>query len=245
MARLNDRTVLVVDDEPDLREMVAFEFRLLGSKVFSADNGLSALGILESEGVDAVVTDIRMSGCDGIELLNSLRERSPVNPVVILITAYDSDLSPCEAYRMGAEGIFPKPFSLKDLVTNVERALTPLEERWSTPPSVRPGRVIECRWQNYETACSQRGIALGRGGMALSVGARGISPGEAAWFDVRLATGPLQAIEGSGTVRWVSQGPDASAIHCGIEFEYLTDACRRIIIDGQTAALRKPFIPNL
>jgi len=245
MTRFHERTVLVVDDEPDLCEMVAFEFQLLGSKVFAASNGLSALGILESERVDAVVTDIRMSGCDGIELLNSLRSRNPIYPIVILITAYDSDLSPREAYLMGAEGIFPKPFSLKDLVSNVERALIPLEERWSVPPPVRPGQVIKCLWPDYDTARREGWLALGRGGLALMAKAHGIASGEAAWFDLELAAGPIPAIEGSGTVRWVRQGQDADTRYCGIEFDYLTDKCRRPIIEGMAEAPGKPFIPSL
>ena len=62
METLKDKTVLVVDDEPDLCDMVAFEFKLQGSHVLAASNGLGALGIVRSRKVDVIVTDLRMSG---------------------------------------------------------------------------------------------------------------------------------------------------------------------------------------
>jgi len=245
MTQLKECTVLVVDDEQDLREMVAFEFELLGSRVLAASNGLSALGIVESEPVDAVVTDIRMSGCDGIELLNNLRTRSPSRPAVIFITAYDSDLSPCEAYRMGAEGIFAKPFSLKELVSNVERALIPLEERWCVPPATRPVSMIRCRWPDFETPRRAGWLELGRGGMAVMAKTRGIAPGETTGFDIQLAVGPIPRIEGSGPVRWAKQGADTSTTFCGIEFDSLSDECRPSIVEWIKASPQKPFIPGL
>lgn len=245
MTALERRTILVVDDEQDLREMVAFEFELRGSHVLAASNGASALDIIDSEPVDAVVTDIRMSGCDGIALLNTLRARDPVRPVVVFITAYDSDLSPCEAYRMGAEGIFAKPFRLKELVTNVERALIPLEERWSTPPVSEPARAIECHWPDLETPRHAGWFALGKGGLAVMAKVRGITPGETVAFDIHLGTGPLRRIEGCGAVRWAKQGSDVGVTCCGIEFEYLSDECRSSVLEWMRELQPREYIPAL
>ena len=245
MKSLENRTVLVVDDEQDLREMVAFEFELRGSRVLAAGNGEDALDIVESESVDAVVTDIRMSGCDGIELLNKLRARNPLRPAVVFITAYDSDLSPCEAYRMGAEGIFAKPFSLKELVSNVERALVPPEQRWSAPPATRPAHTIECRWPDLDTPRHAGWFELGKGGLAVMAKIRGIMPGETVVFDIRLGTGPVRRIEGCGVVRWAKQGADLGVACCGIEFVHLSDECRPSILEWMKELQPKAFIPTL
>ena len=245
MTALDRRTVLVVDDEQDLREMVAFEFELRGSRVLAASNGANALDIIDTEPVDAVVTDIRMSGCDGIELLNTLRARDSVRPVVVFITAYDSDLSPAEAYRMGAEGIFAKPFSLKELVSSVERALVPLEERWSVPPESPPARLIECHWPDLEMPFQAGWFALGKGGLAVVARVRGITPGETVGFDIHVGTGALRRIAGSGAVRWTKQGSDAVATCCGIEFDYLADECRDSVLAWMNELQPKEFIPVL
>jgi CheY-like chemotaxis protein len=245
MTALSDKTVLVVDDEQDLREMVAFEFEMRGAKIFSVNNGLSALGIVETEPIDAIVTDIRMAGCDGIELLNNLRAKSLFSPVVIFITAYDSDLPPCDAYRMGAEGIFAKPFSLKELVSKVEHALIPPEKRWSAPPQFPPVHLIEHHWPDLESPRRAGWFECGRGGVAIMAKQRGLTPGEAVAFNIRVDLGPVRTIEGSGTVRWAKQGADHQSTFCGVEFDYLSGSCRVEVIRWINSTTQRSFIPGL
>ncbi|MCX5759714.1 MAG: response regulator, partial [Candidatus Hydrogenedentes bacterium] len=163
MVELKDSTVLVVDDEPDLCDMVAFEFKLQGSRVFAANNGRSALGIVESHQVNAVITDIRMAGYNGIELLDSIRSLNVSNPAVFFITAYESDLTPSEAYHKGAEGIFAKPFSLKALVDHVQKCLAPPEERWAYWPTSVPTRILERHLPDIAHAREEGLLHVGRG----------------------------------------------------------------------------------
>jgi DNA-binding response OmpR family regulator len=245
MVKLDQATVLVVDDEPDLRDMVAYEFELMGSRVFEAGDGDGALGIMESQKVDAVITDIRMSGCDGIHLLDDIRKRDARDPVVIFITAYDSDLSPFEAYHLGAEGIFAKPFSLKALVDNVQRALVPPEERLAAVPGLRPQRTITRMLPDLDQAQQAKLIAVGRGGLALALTDCHVMPGESIWLDLSFDGGPIPALQGSGLVRWIQQGPTPCAVRCGIEFEYLTDESRRYFIDWLATVHCTPYIPRI
>ena len=245
MPSLKEATVLVVDDEADLRDLLAFEFRLLGSKVFAAGNGLAAIGIVKSQKVDAVITDIRMSGGDGIELLDTIRTWDPAEPVVIFITAYDSEVSPFEAYHMGAEGFFAKPFSLKELVSSVQKALAPPDERWRTPPISMPMYAVQQQLPDLDTAQDNRLLKLGRGGMAIALSAERVSPGEPVSFNLQLTSGPIRRLEGTGMVRWVQQAAAAKGIRCGIEFHYLTDDARAPFLAWIHVAHCTPYIPRL
>src|SRR5690242_4496861 len=103
-------SVLVVDDEADLREIIAFDFEAAGYNVREAHNGSEALEIVKKESIDAVVSDIRMPVMGGLELLKNLRKlNSNPSPVVVFVSGY-SDVTPEEAYHFGSEGIFAKPF---------------------------------------------------------------------------------------------------------------------------------------
>lgn len=245
MPSLKEATVLVVDDEADLRDLLAFEFRLLGSKVCAAGNGLGAMEIVKSQKVDAVITDIRMSGGDGIELLDAIRTWNHAEPVVIFITAYDSEVSPFEAYHMGAEGFFAKPFSLKELVSSVQKALAPPEQRWGTPPTFKPAYAIQQQLPNLDTAQDNRLLKLGRGGMAIALSVGRVSPGEPVSFNLQLTGGPIRRLEGTGMVRWVQQAAAARGIRCGIEFHYLTDDARAPFLAWIRATPCTAYIPRL
>jgi len=245
MVELKESTVLVVDDEPDLCDMVAFEFKLQGSRVFAANNGRSALGIVESHHINAVITDIRMAGYNGIELLDNIRSRNVSDPAVFFITAYESDLAPSEAYNKGAEGIFAKPFSLKALVDNVQKVLAPPEERWAHRPASMPARIIERRIPSMERAKGECLFQLGRGGFALATAGERPNVGELTGFRLSLDDTELPLIEGTGTVRWVRPGLGGGACACGIEFDYLSDACRANILDWIATHRLVAYIPRM
>ena len=140
---------------------------------------------------------------------------------------------------MGAEGIFAKPFSLKELVSKVEQALVPMEQRWSTPPLVLPIRTIECHWPDIESPRHAGWLELGRGGIAIMAKLRGIAPGETVGLNIRMDLGPMRLIEGTGVVRWARQGAEPNSTFCGIEFDYLTEECRPAIIEWIRSALQQ------
>ena len=120
-------TLLLVDDEPDLRDILAEEFRDLGYGVFEAENGLVALKVLEANPIGLVISDIRMPKGDGISLLKEIRKRDPKFPGVILISGF-SDVDREQAIKLGALNLFAKPFDfseLKKAVKDYFAALTP------------------------------------------------------------------------------------------------------------------------
>ncbi len=112
--------VLVVDDDPGvrytLREILASE----GLLVDEAADGAEALAKLE--GHPLVLTDLRMPGMDGMELLRRLAARSPA-PRVVLITAHGSERQAVDAMKAGAYDYFRKPFETEELLAVVRRAV--------------------------------------------------------------------------------------------------------------------------
>jgi two-component system response regulator HydG len=114
--------VLVVDDDPGvrytLREILASE----GLVVEEAGDGAEALRRFEARPSPLVVTDLRMPGMDGMELLRALAARAPA-PRVVVITAHGSERQAVEAMKAGAHDYFKKPFDVEELLAVVRRAV--------------------------------------------------------------------------------------------------------------------------
>ncbi len=110
---LNGKTVLIVDDEKDLCEIIAIELLVTGANPVQAHTVKEALERISQGNVDLVISDIRMPGDSGVDLLDTLRLRGDKLPV-ILITGF-ADISEHEAMKRGAGAIVSKPFDLDDL----------------------------------------------------------------------------------------------------------------------------------
>lgn len=124
----NNKTILVVDDEENLCDILAIYLEDAGYETITANSGREALAILKSEPVDAIVSDIRMPNGNGIELLNQLKE-SDGHPPVIFVTGF-ADLTPSEAFHEGAEEILAKPIDYDALLGIIRRTLLPLDQQW-------------------------------------------------------------------------------------------------------------------
>jgi CheY-like chemotaxis protein len=109
--------VLVVDDEPDIVEIIAFSFRHAGyTQVHTASSGNQAIAAAKARKFDIVVTDVRMPDGDGLYLLAELRKIYAEPPLVVFLTAF-ADLTVEEAQRLGALGLLSKPFDLNKVVS--------------------------------------------------------------------------------------------------------------------------------
>ncbi|WP_241911700.1 sigma-54-dependent transcriptional regulator [Telmatospirillum siberiense] len=115
-------TVLLVDDEARLADVLTVAIERLGYRVLSADSGEAALRLLESEPVDLLLTDLRMPGLSGRDLLRESKKRRPGLPVVVM-TAYSSVKDAVEVIKEGAFDYIGKPFEIDDLETVLKNAL--------------------------------------------------------------------------------------------------------------------------
>ena len=118
----NRSALLIVDDDRAMREMVASVFAERGHDVELADSAAQALERIAEHEFDAVVSDVRMPGLSGIELLGRISALRPGLPVV-LMTAFGSIESAVEAMRVGAFDYVAKPFEPDAIIFAVERAL--------------------------------------------------------------------------------------------------------------------------
>lgn len=122
-------TVLVVDDEQGIRDMLARHLRFVGYEVLRAADGRQALEILERHCVDVVVTDLVMPEMDGVSLMRALREGYPTVPF-IAITGHVELRHLLTAMRLGAEDCLFKPLrDLSELEEGIAR-LVARNRRW-------------------------------------------------------------------------------------------------------------------
>lgn len=115
-------TILVVDDEEDIRRLLARALRRAGYRVATAEDGLQALDLLRNTPCTLVITDLRMPGMDGLALLRQIGERHPGIRGIIL-TGYGTIQSAVEATKLGADNYITKPVVIDELVRAVRTAL--------------------------------------------------------------------------------------------------------------------------
>jgi len=119
---MNSETVLVVEDDPDLREALCDTLELSGFRVESAGDGSAALECLNRTSVGMVISDVQMRPMDGHTLLARIKERSPQIPV-LLMTAYGNVEKAVMAMREGATDYLSKPFDPEILLQKVAQAM--------------------------------------------------------------------------------------------------------------------------
>lgn len=121
MAQKYDATILVVDDEKDIRDASERILTRIGFHVLQASRGDDALNILEKEKVDIVLLDLKMPGIEGLEVLRRLRDLESIIQVIV-ITGYATVETAIEAMKQGAYDFISKPFEPDQLRIVVNRA---------------------------------------------------------------------------------------------------------------------------
>jgi CheY-like chemotaxis protein len=116
------RTILVVDDEPDLVANCERLLRRAGHESLRAHTGLDAIALIDRDKPDLVVADLRLPGVDGLAVARHARGKVPAIPV-ILITAYDSPQARAGARQSGIDIYLAKPFSNAAFLEAIQRAL--------------------------------------------------------------------------------------------------------------------------
>lgn len=120
------RTVLVVDDEPVILDLLKDFLELERYRVITAGTAEGALELLEKEAINVVVSDINLPGMQGTELLIEIKQKYDPMPV-ILITGHSKHAAPRRMIETGADGYFAKPFHNKDLAFTLRRVLLEYE----------------------------------------------------------------------------------------------------------------------
>jgi DNA-binding response OmpR family regulator len=135
MAMGNGRTVLVVDDEASVRDVVSRYLAPEGFTVHTAENGEAALALTRQIRPDLIILDVMLPAMDGIEVLRRLREWSQA--YVLLLTARTDETEKVVGLSVGADDYLTKPFSPRELVARVKAIL-----RRGRGETERPGALV-------------------------------------------------------------------------------------------------------
>src|SRR5437879_407602 len=118
--------ILIVDDEPTIREACAEVAKQSGMKAITVASVEEALEVLDNSAVDIVLTDLMLEQTSGLELLKRMHDTSPMLPVIVL-TQYGTIDSAVAATRLGAVDYVTKPFRIEELRSRLERAARAVE----------------------------------------------------------------------------------------------------------------------
>jgi len=125
--------ILLVDDEPDIVEIIRFNLERVGYQISTAYNGVEAIKVAEKENPHLIILDIMMPGIDGIETCERLRQDSKFNDTVIMfLSARGEDYSYVAAFEAGADDYTTKPIKPKVLVSKVKGLLRRFKDVEST-----------------------------------------------------------------------------------------------------------------
>jgi DNA-binding NtrC family response regulator len=116
------KRVLVVDDEPSMRELLTEYLNDFGYEVACAANGQEALKYYKETPFDVVISDLVMTPVDGMELLSEIQKFDP-DAVFIMITGHPSIESALKAINNGAKDYISKPFNIDEIKLKIERVL--------------------------------------------------------------------------------------------------------------------------
>lgn len=118
---MDKETILVVDDEKEIRDLIGIYLDNDGYKVLKASNGLEALSILEKEDVDLILLDIMMPNMDGMEACMKIRQDK--NMPIIMLSAKSEDMDKIMGLTTGADDYVTKPFNPLELLARVKSQL--------------------------------------------------------------------------------------------------------------------------
>ena len=149
------QTVLIVDDEPQIREILSIYFKKEGFKVIEAADGAEALVQVQAGKPDIILLDIMMPVLDGLEVCKQVRKISDIP--IIMLTAKDSDDDRIMGLEIGADDYISKPFNTREVVARVKAVL----RRTNASMSSQNKQVLE--YPNLMINLSEyRVVAIGR-----------------------------------------------------------------------------------
>ncbi|MCK4524368.1 response regulator [candidate division WOR-3 bacterium] len=118
------RTILLVDDDIFLVDIMAFTFKQSGFEIIKAHNGKEALEVIDKESIDLILTDIMMPVMDGFELAKNIKENPKIRHLpIIFLTAKSNIEDKNKGFSLGINDYVVKPFNLKDLVSRINKVL--------------------------------------------------------------------------------------------------------------------------
>lgn len=125
-ARLSGRRVLVIEDEPDIRDLLTYNLQSAGYEVKSADSGEGGLELYEAFEPQVILLDLMLNGLQGTEVCRRIRaQKQEVQPAIIMLTAKGDEIDRVVGFELGADDYVVKPFSMRELLLRVNAMFRP------------------------------------------------------------------------------------------------------------------------
>ncbi len=158
----NDIKILLVDDEPDILEIVGYNLKNEGYEVFTADNGLKAIEMAKTHMPHLILLDIMMPEMDGIEACEKIRKIQKLENVIIaFLTARGEDYSQVAGFEAGADDYITKPIKPKVLISKMKSLLRRLNTNSKSEEALTIGDIVIDK-EEYVVYKSGKKISLPR-----------------------------------------------------------------------------------
>jgi two-component system, OmpR family, response regulator VanR len=133
-------TILIVDDEKEIRDLIGIYLENEGFKIIKACNGLEALKILEAEEIDLIILDIMMPKMDGMKACLKIRENK--NMPIIMLSAKSEDMDKILGLTTGADDYLTKPFNPLELIARIKSQIRRYT-KLNNAQKIKPEEIIE------------------------------------------------------------------------------------------------------
>lgn len=154
--------ILLVDDEPDILEIVGYNLSNEGYQVITAENGLQAVKMAKKHKPNLVILDVMMPEMDGIEACEMMRQNSDLQDTIItFFTARGEDYSQVAGFEAGADDYITKPIKPKVLLSKVKALLRRLKEDKKNEDIVKVGNIVINR-EEYKVLKGKEELVLPR-----------------------------------------------------------------------------------
>jgi len=148
-------TILVVDDEELIRNLVVTFLSRLGHSCFTATDGVDALNKMKENRIHVVITDVKMPNMDGIMLTSEVSKQYPECPVMVM-TAFDEEYSAGTAISVGAREFIKKPFSLDEFAIRLHKMINDSEAIRQLKNEGKPDEDVQTLMHELEEALKKR-----------------------------------------------------------------------------------------
>lgn len=198
-----DVKILIVDDDPEILEVLQDTFESFGYKVTVAKDGNEALFKIQAQEFKLVLTDLHMPNLSGQQLIKTLKIKNPKSPQVLALSGY-SDSTIEELFNLGCDGFFSKPFNAVNIREAIQKSLVNKKILWNALPNMVSEISITKQFESFNELESSGEVRFGRSGLFLSHETQQFYPGETVAFKITITSQePWGELSGNGKVYWV------------------------------------------
>ena len=155
---MTEKTILIVEDEENLRETLKYRFNAEGYRVVTASDGRQALDLVASARPDLVMLDVMLPGLDGFEVCRILRKTTRVP--ILMLTARDEEVDKVVGLEMGADDYVTKPFSPRELAARVRTVLRRVGETAEATEEDAHFGPLTVSFRRHEALIDEHPVAL-------------------------------------------------------------------------------------